>query len=141
MGKDRLSPKNLIILISLFVGLIVVVVSYQYYEKTSLHHSLKSDQIDRIVYEGFSTRILNEKEMNQFVKLFNSSTDIRNNKELAGIGTPDEYIKIYLKSGECISICNGGKYGLEVQTEREGKIVCYWMEQPKIKKDLLEINK
>jgi hypothetical protein len=145
MEKDKVSIKNLIIFLAILAGITGIVIFYQYYEKITLHHPLIGDQIDSIVFESYTSegnirKFLNEKEMEQFVKRYNSAKDIKNNKELVGIGTPKGYIKINLRNGEHISICDGSLNGLEVQTMRDGKSVCYWMKQPKIKKDLLEIN-
>ncbi|OPY57633.1 MAG: hypothetical protein A4E55_01561 [Pelotomaculum sp. PtaU1.Bin035] len=121
--------------------IILVPASIWYWGNRSLHQPISVNNVVSIkiwtAISGFDSRKAAPEEIQNIVKWFNSSNNIRQNKYFAGI-TPYAGIIIELKTGKQINIINSGE-DFEVQRYVGFKKVSYWAKQKDIRELLAKL--
>jgi|BioPla2DNA2_1021312.scaffolds.fasta_scaffold27136_4 hypothetical protein len=121
--------KFIVLLISILsIGLIYYFSTYA----SELHEPINVSDVESIKIWGRTSRIANSDEKRDIIKWFNSTSNIRENKDFAGT-TPDAGIVIKLQTGNEILILKSGT-DFEVQrTNSSGVRISYWGEQSNIR--------
>lgn len=132
------------IIMLLFVLFYIGFKVYRDYNINSMHTKINISDVESIKIYGTAIKVdryANSDETKNIINWFNSTTDIRRNREFEGVGTPDSNILIQLKSGGRLGKINIAKSGqdFEVQKhDKKGKLISYWGKQSDIRRILKE---
>lgn len=135
--------KKGLVIILLLVLFCMGLMLYYDYSVNSIHSKIDINDVASIYIEGAGKDwVANEDEKREIINWFNSMTDIRINKTLEGVGTPDAEIFIHLKSGvnPIITILQSG-HDFDVRKyDENGKEISYWGIQADIRRILKEAS-
>lgn len=127
-------------LLMLIIFILAVWLIYYFFTNTSkLHEPVNLNDVESIIIWGQTNRLANSAEKQDIINWFNSTTDIRQNRDFAGT-TPESGIVIKLKMRSDILILKSGT-DFEVQrTNSSGKHISYWGRQSNIRNILYRIS-
>lgn len=123
--QRNLLPK---ILISLSFIFVITTVGYKFYND-SVHCNIDYDKVFMIYSDD---KEYDEKEIKEFIKMFNNAKYIKRNLRQEVVGTPDNVIRIILVDGEMITLDAFGEQIAVQVSGRNTEDQCYWMEQEDI---------